>query len=95
MADFFVLNNGDKTPSVSYSTSLRNEKLVVTAPDTITNLTNTPVDSNGVVLSVNGIVQNNDEDYTIVGKAITWAPGTAGFNLEVSDYVRAVYHSTD
>lgn len=75
----------------------RNEKLSVTAQDTLSTLAYTPRESEGVVLIVGGVPQDYgvSYDYTVSAKTVTWNYANALFHLEVGDNVRAIYDSMD
>jgi hypothetical protein len=68
------------------------EELPVTATNTITNLSNTPI--GGVNLFCGGVSFASVESpapFTISGQAITWSASNAGVTLETTDTVVASY----
>ena len=65
------------------------EVLTPTATNTLPDLTYTPINSNTVELSVNGIVQTPGTDFTVSGKTITWS--STDFDLDTNDTVVVAY----
>jgi len=77
----------------SFAKFSRYQDVVITATNTVSDLTYTPSDD-VVILYVSGLPQA-PSDYVISGKAITWNAGNAGFSLETTDELSASYQSID
>ncbi|MBD2492480.1 hypothetical protein [Aulosira sp. FACHB-615] len=76
--------------------ALFTEVLTVTALNTINDLTKTPSTNNNVHLIVNGVIVSAiASHFSISGKAITWSANNAGFNLETTDTVVALYTTNE
>jgi hypothetical protein len=79
-------------PSGAGGRPIRNEKITVTALNTLANLAKTPID-NTVALYVNGKAEAEgaSEAFTRVGKVLTWDATDAEYDLETTDDVVAHY----
>ena len=99
MAKLYQETDGRPIPSFDSSSiaggTFRYEKLTIATQNILPNLTYTPQGNAGVGLIVGAAPQDNGADFTVSGKALTWVPGTAGFNIDPGDNVWAIYISTD
>ena len=77
------------------SGTLFGEPIAVTATNTLAALTKTPVSQSTVQLLVNSTQQEPGFDFTISGKAITWVPASAKFDLATTDRVYALYNTLE
>ncbi|TFI51023.1 hypothetical protein BLD44_028520 [Mastigocladus laminosus UU774] len=72
------------------------EPLTVTALNTVSNLTYTPVASNLVVLYINGVQENSyGSAFTVSGKSVTINPTNLKYNVATTDVVVAVYPTNE
>lgn len=72
------------------------ELLTVTATNTVSNLSKTPISVTTLKLAVNGEnygSQNNS--FTLAGKAITWSASNSGIQLDTTDVVIASYFTNE
>jgi hypothetical protein len=97
-ADFAVRVNQryvgeDVAVSGAAGASMFGEVLEVTALNTIAPLTKNPSVPGAVQLVVRGINEHglSGGGFTLIGKAITWVPGVAGYDLQVGWNVYALY----
>lgn len=83
-------------PRTQSGRPIRNEKVTVTATNTLSDLAYTPID-NTVALYVNGKAEAEgaSEAFTRVGKALTWDATDAEYPLETSDDVVAHYNTLE
>jgi hypothetical protein len=83
-------------PSGAGGRTIRNEKVTVTALNTLANLAKTPID-NTVALYVNGKAEAEgaSEAFTRVGKVLTWDATDAEYDLETTDDVVAHYNTLE
>jgi hypothetical protein len=97
--DILVRVNGTivgEDPSSTAGRPIRNEKVTVTALNTLADLSFTPID-NSVALYVNGKAETEgaSESFTRVGKVLTWDAIDAGYDLETTDDVTAHYNTLE
>jgi hypothetical protein len=77
------------------------ERLTVTATNTLSNLTKTPISATGVKLIVFGVTHDAlggaSADFTVntVTRAVTWSAANAEYPLEVGDRVTAEYFTNE
>lgn len=72
------------------------EKLTVTALNTLSALSFTPITESNLELIVAGISQSSlNGDFTCPAKTITWVPATAGFNIQTTYPVIAAYNTNE
>ena len=72
------------------------EKLTISGPDTISNLSFTPVSGTAVTLHVNGKEETNtgtNPPFTLAGTVFTWSDANAGYALDTLDIVIATYNT--
>jgi len=89
-----IENDIIKKQSIGTGVTYTVEQLIVTAPNTLSNLSTIPTDLDKTVLNVNGEVIpyiGAPHAYTIVGVNITWNPIVAGYNLAITDKVVITY----
>lgn len=70
------------------------EQLTVTALNTLSALSKTPVSSTAVLLFINGVAYSpvgGSAPFSVSGKTITWSSANAGFDIETTDRVVAGY----
>ena len=87
----------NQDPTKGQSASQQIERLTVTALNTVSNLTKTPV-SGSLQLIVFGIVHSladSPTPFSVSGKSITWNAVNAGYDLETSDNVIAEYFTAE
>ena len=65
------------------------ESLTVLAQNTLSDLSNTPLEVNSVCIFVEGVKQNTGIDFTMSGKSINWI--SPNINVNVGDTVVAIY----
>lgn len=75
--------------------SIFGESITVTATNTLTSLTKTPISQSTVELIVNSAQQEPSFDFTISGKTINWNAANAGFSLVTTDRVYVVYSTLE
>ena len=97
--DILVRVNGTvvgEDPANQSGRPIRNEKITVTATNTLANLAKTPI-ANSIALYVNGKEEPNGagESFTVAGKALTWIPANADYDLETTDSVSAHYNTLE
>jgi hypothetical protein len=89
--------NISNDPAGAGGATSRNERLTVTALNTVSNLGFTPLNAATLALFVNGqqfdTFGGGAAAFSLSGVAITWSAANAGFSLEVADRVTARYFS--
>lgn len=95
----FPVSMVENDPSQSVSQqNQKTERLTVTAPNTLANLTELPDDTDNIVLFVNGVVVDRfgggSAAFTIAVQTITWSAANAGYALATTDIVTAQYTYT-
>lgn len=92
---FYVLKNGIADAyweeEIFGSTKTIIEPLTVLNNNTLSPLTNSPLNPSYVVLTINGLDQQNGVDFIVSDKTITWSAPNAGFDLVAGDLVTATY----
>jgi hypothetical protein len=83
-------------PSSQSGRPIRNERVTVSALNTLANLAKTPID-NTVALYVNGKAEHEGASaaFTRVGKVLTWDATDAEYDLETTDIVYAHYNTLE
>jgi hypothetical protein len=83
-------------PSSLSGRTIRNEKLTITALNTLSNLAKTPL-NNTVALYINGKaeVEGASEAFTRVGKVLTWDATDAEYDLETTDDAVVHYNTLE
>jgi hypothetical protein len=71
------------------------ESLAITATNTITALTKTPVAASTVEVIINGQSQRPGIDFTVSGKSINWVPAAAEFDLATNDAAYVHYFTLE
>lgn len=94
---FIQARNVDNDPDGSGSARLYYELKSVTAPNVVAPLMKTPANSGEVILIVNGKTEDSlaGGAFDTVGKLITWNPATAGYSIDNTDRVVAIYSSNE
>jgi len=95
----FPVSMVENDPSQAFSSqALYTERLTVTAPNTVTDLTETPDVVANIILFVNGIAVDSlgggSAAFTVAGSTITWSAVNAGYALATTDVVLAQYTYT-
>jgi hypothetical protein len=85
-------------PTTSSPGTLVREQLTVTGTNTLSALTSTPKNVQGVILTVNGVVlySKSNLHFTVTGTAISFSGGqltAIGYSIETTDTVFAEYFS--
>ena len=83
-------------PSGKTGRTIRNEKVTVTATNTLADIARTPL-INSISLYVRGKSETEgaSESFTISGKTITWIPAQAEYDLETTDDVTVHYNTLE
>lgn len=95
----FPVSLVENDPSQSTSSqSVYTERLTVTAPNTVSDLTETPDVVANIILYVNGVAVDTfgggSAAFSVAGSTITWSAVNAGYGLATTDVVLAQYTYT-
>jgi hypothetical protein len=94
-----IARNVWQDPRTLATSKIYRERLIPSAVNTLPQLTRTPDVNGNVIIMVNGISYDTltgaASDFTVSGRAITWVPAQAGFNIETTDIVIADYTSLE
>jgi hypothetical protein len=81
--------------------SLYREQLTVTATNTLSNVTKTPINANVFTLAINGVTYDTfgggaaRVSVNLSTKAVTWSSSNAGFSIDTTDRVIAEYTTNE